>query len=115
MHRLDVLPVEVRRVVLRCSRCFGKVGKASNPTQNAAGGAAAPRCSTRFSLQAQPFIPSGCIQCRILAEITSPGSSFFPPAASEGSKSAAKQILKSCAWGISDWAIKISDLHLAGC
>lgn len=23
--------------------------------------------------------------------------------------------MKSCAWGISDWAIKISDLHLAEC
>lgn len=78
MRRLDVLPVEVRRVVLGCSCCFGKVGKASNPTQNAAGGAAAPRCSTRFSLQAQPFIPSGCIQRRILAEITSPSIQATP-------------------------------------
>lgn len=82
VRRLDVLPVEVRTAVLGCSRCFGKVGKASNPTQNAAGGAAARHSSTRFSLQAQPFIPSGCIQRRILAEITSPSiqaAPSFPP------------------------------------
>lgn len=56
----------------RMQPLFWEGGKSSNPTQNAAGGAAAPRCSTRFSPQAHPFMPSGCTQCRILAEITSP-------------------------------------------
>lgn len=99
-----------------CSWCFGKVAKALGPTRNAAGGAATPPCSARFSPQSQPFILSSCIQRRILAEITSPSiqaAISFSPAASDGNKSAAIQILKCCVWGISDLAIKIFDLHLA--
>lgn len=103
----------VGTVVIRC--CLGKVGRALNPTRNAAGGAATPPCSSPFSLQSQPFIPSSWIQRCVSAGIASPSIQllFLSPRGFQRQRVLTNvQILECCVRGISDLAIKIFDLHL---
>lgn len=86
-----------------CSRCFGRVAKSfeSSPKRSQGSGSSPllrsilPAATTIHPEQLYPALRLG----RNYSPIN-PGSSLsLPPAASEGNKSAAVQILKCCSWG----------------
>lgn len=109
--RIHVLPVLLGQLCCDAEGCcLGEVGRALNPSGNAAGGAATPPCSSPFSLQSQPFIPSSCTQRCSSAGIASPSIQLLflsPPEASKGCKSAAMcKYWRAVRGGLVTWQLK---------
>lgn len=87
--------------------CLGNVGRALNPTRNAAGGAATPPCSSpcSHSHSSQAVVSSAVFQQELLPHQSS--CYFFPPEASKGSKSTAMcKYWSAVRGGLVTWQLK---------